>query len=108
VAECDGLGGGGHGDGRGPQAGAADRLGKQDAAAQRGETPPAPIAVHLERAYDPETKTWRLDAWVTVDSSAITSGFLARISDSEWKALCLDALQAAETAYQAVAGGLGK
>jgi hypothetical protein len=73
-----------------------------------GKTPPSPIAVHLERAYDPETKTWRLDAWATVDSSAITSGFLARISDYEWKALCLDALEAAQTAYQALASGLGK
>lgn len=36
----------------------------------------------------------------------LPASFFARISDQELKALCLDALEAAELAYEALAGGL--
>jgi hypothetical protein len=55
----------------------------------------------------PATKTWRHDAWVTVDSTVVTSKFLASISDREWKALVLEALQTAEMACQELAADPG-
>jgi hypothetical protein len=51
-----------------------------------------PFSVAIEQNFDPVVKTWHGQIFVKLYAAAVSTGFLAAISDRDWKTLCVIAL----------------
>lgn len=51
-----------------------------------------PFTVEIQQSFDPTVKTWQQRVFIKLYTEALTSGFLAAISDRDWKTLCVIAL----------------
>ncbi|MDA8192740.1 MAG: helix-turn-helix domain-containing protein [Thermaerobacter sp.] len=51
-----------------------------------------PFTVEIQQSFDPTVKTWQQRVFIKLYTEALTSGFLAALSDRDWKTLCVIAL----------------
>ncbi len=51
-----------------------------------------PFTVEINHSYNPINKQWHNDIFIKLYTAALDSGFLAAISDRDWKTLCVIAL----------------
>ncbi len=51
-----------------------------------------PFTVEINQSYNPVNKQWHHDIFVKLYTAALDSGFLAALSDRDWKTLCVIAL----------------
>lgn len=52
----------------------------------------APFTVEVNRSYDPVQQSWDHQIFIKLYTTALETGFLAALSDRDWKTLCVIAL----------------
>ena len=54
--------------------------------------PEAPFTVEVNHSFNPIEKAWSPQIFIKLYTAALDTGFLAAISDRDWKTLCVIAL----------------